>query len=205
MPVYVANDCYFVMARHGYATRPPASQPGCSRQRWQWQLHHRLPRQRTSRASLLSCLYQAVGGYSAQPPQRCAGCCSIKLQMPSRRVRPSAGVRLTRQAGTVAHAETLAELTGQPQWDDGSDSCAETVAELPPAEGMWRTTIGVVSGALLLCNLHRSTFSVLLPVLLAEFSLSASQAGLIQSAMLVAYLLGQLPSGRLADRMGGKR
>ncbi|KAI8475106.1 MAG: major facilitator superfamily transporter [Monoraphidium minutum] len=58
---------------------------------------------------------------------------------------------------------------------------------------------------MLLCNLHRSTFSALLPELAVVMQLRPAQMGDIQAAMLGAYLAGQLPAGALADRLGGPR
>ncbi|KAF6257010.1 hypothetical protein COO60DRAFT_1526211 [Scenedesmus sp. NREL 46B-D3] len=55
----------------------------------------------------------------------------------------------------------------------------------------WRQVVAVTAGCLLLCNLHRSTFAVLLPDLAAQLGLRASQAGAVQAAMLAAYLAGQ--------------
>ncbi|KAF6257008.1 hypothetical protein COO60DRAFT_1526207 [Scenedesmus sp. NREL 46B-D3] len=69
----------------------------------------------------------------------------------------------------------------------------------------WRQVVAVTAGCLLLCNLHRSTFAVLLPDLAAQLGLRASQAGAVQAAMLAAYLAGQVPAGRLADRHTGPR
>lgn len=65
--------------------------------------------------------------------------------------------------------------------------------------------MAVTAGALLLCNLHRSAFAVLLPDLCSQLGLRASQVGAVQAAMLAAYLAGQVPSGRLADKYSGTR
>jgi hypothetical protein len=69
----------------------------------------------------------------------------------------------------------------------------------------WRQVVAVTAGCLLLCNLHRSTFAVLLPDLAAQLGLTASQAGAVQAAMLAAYLVGQVPAGRLADMHSGTK
>eukprot|EP00878_Enallax_costatus_P045193 GHUV01054187.1.p1 GENE.GHUV01054187.1~~GHUV01054187.1.p1 ORF type:complete len:124 (+),score=22.03 GHUV01054187.1:95-466(+) len=61
------------------------------------------------------------------------------------------------------------------------------------------------AAALLLCNVHRNTFSVLLPQISSALQLSPSQAGQIQAANLLAYLVGQLPAGTAADKLGGTR
>jgi fucose permease len=65
--------------------------------------------------------------------------------------------------------------------------------------------VAIAAGSALFCNLQRSTFSVLTPCLQQQFSLSLSEVSMLQTAMLAAYLLGQLPSGRLADKLGGAR
>lgn len=56
----------------------------------------------------------------------------------------------------------------------------------------WRQVVGISAGALLLCNLHRSAFAVLLPDLQQQLQLSNSQAGAVQAAMLIAYGAGQV-------------
>eukprot|EP00775_Hariotina_reticulata_P008736 gene8736-8916_t len=70
-------------------------------------------------------------------------------------------------------------------------------------QGQWRQVVAVTAGCLLLCNFHRSTFSVLLPDLAEQLQLSALQAGVVQSSMLLTYLAGQVPAGRAADKHGG--
>lgn len=80
-------------------------------------------------------------------------------------------------------------------------STGEQDSHLPP----WRKVVAVTAGCLLLFSLHRNTFSVLLPDLCQQLGLRASQAGAVQAAMLTAYLVGQVPAGRLADKFGGTR
>lgn len=67
----------------------------------------------------------------------------------------------------------------------------------------WRPVINYTAVSLLLCNVHRNTFAVLLPQVCSQLCLSPSQAGTLQASNLLAYLLGQLPSGRLADKLSG--
>uniref|UniRef100_A0A383WD31 Major facilitator superfamily (MFS) profile domain-containing protein n=1 Tax=Tetradesmus obliquus TaxID=3088 RepID=A0A383WD31_TETOB len=69
----------------------------------------------------------------------------------------------------------------------------------------WRPVINYTAVSLLLCNVHRNTFSVLLPQISAQLALSPSAAGAVQAGNLLAYLAGQLPSGRLADTLSGTR
>jgi ACS family glucarate transporter-like MFS transporter len=80
---------------------------------------------------------------------------------------------------------------------------AESCRPCPAAQ--WQGVVAVTAGAAFLCSLHRSTFAVLMPSLQQQYGLSLSQVGVLQTATLAAYLLGQLPSGRLADRLGGAR
>jgi hypothetical protein len=75
----------------------------------------------------------------------------------------------------------------------------------PFAQPSWRPVMDYTAASLLLCNVHRNTFSVLLPQISAQLGLSPSAAGAVQAGNLLAYLLGQLPSGRLADTLSGTR
>lgn len=50
---------------------------------------------------------------------------------------------------------------------------------------------------------HRTAFAVLAPPIQAELGLSLPQMGHVHSALLVGYVLGQIPAGLLADRLGG--
>ncbi len=65
--------------------------------------------------------------------------------------------------------------------------------------------------ALMLCGittinyLDRQALSVAAPVLMEEFSISNTQYGLIGSAFLFAYAVGQLLTGPLIDRLGTKK
>lgn len=67
----------------------------------------------------------------------------------------------------------------------------------------------VCAVCLLLCNFHRSVFTALLPALAGAggggLALSGGEVGLLQGAMLVGYLAGQLPAGEASDREGGDR
>lgn len=53
--------------------------------------------------------------------------------------------------------------------------------------------------------LIRMALSALLPPIMAEFSLSYAQAGLLSAALFYAYTAMQLPAGVLGDRLGRKR
>ncbi|KAL3156017.1 hypothetical protein ABBQ32_013005 [Trebouxia sp. C0010 RCD-2024] len=56
---------------------------------------------------------------------------------------------------------------------------------------------------MVLAAIHRVTFSVLAVPFAAEFNMSLPDMGLLQSAALFGYLLGQIPAGVVADRYGG--
>jgi len=51
--------------------------------------------------------------------------------------------------------------------------------------------------------LNRRNISIVLPVLIREMKISYSEAGFLVSAFFVTYALAQIPSGWLADRLGG--
>ena len=51
--------------------------------------------------------------------------------------------------------------------------------------------------------LNRRNISIVLPVLIREVKISYSEAGFLVSAFFVTYALAQIPSGWLADRLGG--
>lgn len=70
---------------------------------------------------------------------------------------------------------------------------------------LWQVIAAVCAVAMLLCNAHRSAFSVLLPLMASDLGLGLWEVGLLQSAMLLGYLAGQLPAGRMADVLGGER
>lgn len=59
--------------------------------------------------------------------------------------------------------------------------------------------------AALLAAVHRVAFSVLAIPISQQFSFTLSQMGQLQAALLVGYLLGQVPCGLAADRVGGGR
>ncbi|GAB4823811.1 hypothetical protein N2152v2_010857 [Parachlorella kessleri] len=66
-----------------------------------------------------------------------------------------------------------------------------------------RTVVGAACAAMLLAALHRVAFSVLAVPIQQQFGLSLPQMGLLQSALLVGYVVGQIPLGLVADRVGG--
>ena len=68
----------------------------------------------------------------------------------------------------------------------------------PPAPSRPRQARPVVAAAcaaMLLAALHRVSFSVLAVPIQAQFGLSLPQMGLLQSALLVGYVLGQVGGG----------
>lgn len=70
-------------------------------------------------------------------------------------------------------------------WDDGDGKIVFAIA------AGWFLSIGV-----------RLTYPVLLPYLRTAYGLTLTTAGLLLTVLWVAYALGQLPSGLLADRIG---
>lgn len=56
---------------------------------------------------------------------------------------------------------------------------------------------------MLTVNMHRSAFSSVAMVLQKDYAITTSQMGLLHSAQLWGYGAGQIPSGILADKIGG--
>ena len=69
----------------------------------------------------------------------------------------------------------------------------------------WQIVAATCAVAMFLLNLQRAVFNLLLPLLSRDLGLSLADMAALQSAMLAGYLLGQMPSGWLADRFGGDR
>lgn len=65
--------------------------------------------------------------------------------------------------------------------------------------------VGTACVAMLLAAAHRVSFSVLAVPIQQQFALSLPEMGLLQSSLLVGYVLGQIPLGIVADRVGGAR
>jgi nitrate/nitrite transporter NarK len=59
-----------------------------------------------------------------------------------------------------------------------------------------RAVLGLINQA------ARTVMAIIGPVLAIEFSLSASELGLLAGCMLAAYALAQLPDGMALDRVG---
>ncbi|MEW5299788.1 MAG: hypothetical protein WDW36_002766 [Sanguina aurantia] len=78
-------------------------------------------------------------------------------------------------------------------------------ASSPQHAAPWQVVSGVCAIAMLLCSMHRNTFTMLLPLMAEGCSFTLQQQGNLHAAMLVGYLAGQLPAGQLADRFGGDR
>lgn len=89
--------------------------------------------------------------------------------------------------------------------DGGGSSSGAGSDDTAAAERDWQRVVAILAGCLALMNAHRSTFAVLLPDLALRLGLRAADAGMLHGASLLAYLVGQLPGGRLADRFGGPR
>ncbi|WP_222426574.1 MFS transporter [Amycolatopsis rhizosphaerae] len=67
-----------------------------------------------------------------------------------------------------------------------------------------RTTIALLSGVYIIDFIDRVMIAVALPLIGAEFGLPRTTQGLIVSAFAIAYTIGQLPGGLLADRVGAR-
>ena len=71
-----------------------------------------------------------------------------------------------------------------------------------PGSGGW---LALVCGSRVLGASWFVAYSAVLPLTQAEWGLSSSQAGLIQSGFHLGYLLSLLGVGLLADHYGAKR
>ncbi|MBB4683486.1 MFS transporter [Amycolatopsis jiangsuensis] len=67
-----------------------------------------------------------------------------------------------------------------------------------------RTTLTLLVGVFIIDYIDRVMIAVALPLIGAEFGLSRTTQGLVVSAFAIAYLIGQLPGGLLADRVGAR-
>ncbi|WP_435154160.1 MFS transporter [Amycolatopsis sacchari] len=67
-----------------------------------------------------------------------------------------------------------------------------------------RTTVALLAGVYIIDYIDRVMIAIALPLIGAEFGLSHTGQGLVVSAFAIAYLLGQLPGGLLADRAGAR-
>ncbi|TCP49917.1 sugar phosphate permease [Tamaricihabitans halophyticus] len=65
-------------------------------------------------------------------------------------------------------------------------------------------TIALLAGVYIIDYIDRVMIAVALPLIGAEFGLNRTEQGLIVSAFAIAYLVSQLPSGLLADRVGAR-
>lgn len=67
-----------------------------------------------------------------------------------------------------------------------------------------RTTVALLVGVYIIDYIDRVMIAIALPLIGAEFGLSKTEQGLVVSAFAIAYMLGQLPGGLLADRLGAR-
>ncbi|WP_337821537.1 MFS transporter [Amycolatopsis sp. A1MSW2902] len=67
-----------------------------------------------------------------------------------------------------------------------------------------RTTLALLVGVFIIDYIDRVMIAVALPLIGAEFGLSKTTQGLVVSAFAIAYLVGQMPGGLLADRVGAR-
>ena len=94
--------------------------------------------------------------------------------------------------------------------ETGDQDCAEQIhlpagVELRPAV-QWVRAVVFFAGAMACASMHRVTFSVLAIPIRSEFGLSLPQMGVLHSAVLAGYILGQvlrlsscIPSGGIAS------
>lgn len=79
----------------------------------------------------------------------------------------------------------------------------EVTSAADGARDKWTKIVIFFAGAMAVASAHRVTFSVLAVPLQHELGLSLPQMGILQSALLAGYILGQIPLGVMADRIGG--
>ena len=65
----------------------------------------------------------------------------------------------------------------------------------------WVRAVVFFAGAMACASMHRVTFSVLAIPIREEFALSLPQMGILQSAVLAGYIIGQVGHGRPPLRM----
>ncbi|KAJ9534340.1 hypothetical protein QJQ45_016042 [Haematococcus lacustris] len=135
---------------------------------------------------------------AARAAEVSAGMYSIR---PTPTLRDRRGTK--RSAGSACQNHDRTEETTGAGPNELKDSLISKSLTVPVQA--WRTVAATTAVAMLLCNAHRSAFSLLVPQVAAHFELAASDVGMLQSAMLVGYLVGQLPAGRLSDSLGGER
>jgi len=67
-----------------------------------------------------------------------------------------------------------------------------------------RTTLALLVGVFIIDYIDRVMIAVALPLIGHEFGLTKTTQGLVVSAFAIAYLIGQMPGGLLADRAGAR-
>lgn len=77
----------------------------------------------------------------------------------------------------------------------------------PPKHSTWSKAASTVYYAACLSTfmaaVGRVSFSVLAVPIQQQYNLRLSEMGLLQSALLIGYVIGQVPAGIVADRLGG--
>lgn len=74
---------------------------------------------------------------------------------------------------------------------------------LAHTDSTWRGVVAACSASTFLAALQRVALPAVAILLLDELSLGMDTMGAVQASVLAGYLLGQIPSGTLADRYGG--
>src|ERR1700755_553036 len=67
------------------------------------------------------------------------------------------------------------------------------------------SVLAIISLMYMVTYIDRSNISVAAPAIARELSLSKIELGLVFSAFIWAYAIGQVPGGWLADRFGPRR
>src|SRR5262252_6049309 len=75
---------------------------------------------------------------------------------------------------------------------------------IQPTKVRWRI-VGMIMAASAVAFMLRTTLSIVGPAIKAELGLSETQLGLVLSASVTTYALGQIPGGLVGERFGQRR
>ncbi|WP_033287922.1 MFS transporter [Amycolatopsis jejuensis] len=81
---------------------------------------------------------------------------------------------------------------------------SNTPSSAPVVRRTERRTLALLVGVYIVDYVDRVMIATALPMIGAEFGLSKTSQGLVVSAFAIAYLIGQMPGGLLADRVGAR-
>jgi len=92
------------------------------------------------------------------------------------------------------------------EWDGGSHPVQTANTAGQPVWWQYRWLVAVMLCLITTINyIDRMALSIAAPLIREEFSISMSEYGLITSAFLLAYAIGQIFVGPIIDRLGSKR